>query len=97
MNVACVVATGVNADGYREILGVDVLTGEDGAGWTAFLRELVARGLSGVELVVSDAHAGLGEAIAAVLPGSSWQRCRTHFIGNLLCRVPKSAQGWSPP
>ena len=93
VNVACVVATGVNADGYREILGVDVLTSEDGAGWTAFLRDLVARGLSGVELVVSDAHAGLGEAIAAVLPGSSWQRCRTHFIRNLLCRVPKSAQG----
>lgn len=91
--MACVVATGVNADGYREILGVDVLTSEDGAGWTAFLRDLVARGLSGVELVVSDAHAGLREAIAAVLPGSSWQRCRTHFIRNLLCRVPKSAQG----
>ena len=93
VNVACVVATGVNADGYREILGVDVLTSEDGAGWTAFLRDLVARGLSGVELVVSDAHAGLREAIAAVLPGSSWQRCRAHFIRNLLCRVPKSAQG----
>jgi putative transposase len=93
VNVACVVATGVNADGYREILGVDVLTSEDGAGWTAFLRDLVARGLSGVELVVSDAHAGLREAIAAVLAGSSWQRCRTHFIRNLLCRVPKSAQG----
>jgi putative transposase len=97
VNVACVVATGVNTDGYREILGVDVLTSEDGAGWTAFLRDLVTRGLSGVELVVSDAHAGLREAIAAVLPGSSWQRCRTHFIRNLLCRVPKSAQGWSPP
>ena len=78
VNVACVVATGVNADGHREILGVDVLTSEDGAGWTAFLRELVARGLGGVELVISDAHAGLKEAIAAVLPGSSWQRCRTH-------------------
>jgi transposase-like protein len=93
VNVACVVATGVNTDGHREILGVDVLTTEDGAGWTAFLRELVARGLSGVELVISDAHAGLKEAIAAVLPGSSWQRCRTHFMRNLLCRVPKSAQG----
>ena len=93
VNVACVVATGVNADGYREILGVDVLTTEDGAGWTAFLRDLVARGLGGVELVISDAHHGLQQAIAAVLPGSSWQRCRTHFIRNLLCRVPKSAQG----
>lgn len=92
VNVACVVATGVNADGHREILGVDVLTSEDGAGWTAFLRDLVARGLSGVELVISDAHQGLKQAIAAVLPGSSWQRCRTHFMRNLLCRVPKSAQ-----
>jgi putative transposase len=78
---------------HREILGVDVHTTEDGAGWTAFLRDLVARGLSGVELVISDAHQGLKEAIAAVLPGASWQRCRTHFIRNLLCRVPKSAQG----
>jgi putative transposase len=93
VNVACVVATGVNADGHREILGVDVVTSEDGAGWTAFLRDLVARGLSGVELVISDAHQGLKPAIAAVLPGASWQRCRTHFLRNLLCRVPKSAQG----
>jgi putative transposase len=92
VNIACVVATATNADGHREILGVDVLTTEDGAGWTAFLRDLVARGLAGVELVISDAHAGLREAIAAVLPGVSWQRCRTHFIRNLLCRVPKSAQ-----
>jgi putative transposase len=93
VNVACVVATGVNADGHREILGVDVLTSEDGAGWTAFWRDLVARGLGGVELVISDAHQGLKQAIAAVLPGASWQRCRTHFLRNLLCRVPKSAQG----
>jgi putative transposase len=92
VNVACVLATGVNADGHREILGVDVLTSEDGAGWTGFLRGLVARGLSGVELVISDAHQGLKQAIAAVLPGASWQRCRTHFMRNLLCRVPKSAQ-----
>jgi putative transposase len=78
VNVACVVATGVNADGHREVLGVDVLTTKDGAGWTAFLRDLVARGLGGVELVISDAHAGLREAIAAVLPGTCWQRCRVH-------------------
>jgi putative transposase len=96
VNIAAVVATGVNAEGHREILGVDVLTTEDGAGWTAFLRDLVARGLGGVQLVVSDAHAGLREAVAAVLPGASWQRCRTHFIRNLLTRVPKSAQGWWP-
>jgi putative transposase len=92
VNVACVLATGVNADGHREVLGVDVITTEDGAGWTAFLRGLVARGLSGVKLVVSDAHEGLKAAIAAVLPGASWQRCRTHFMRNLLTRVPRSSQ-----
>ena len=71
------IATGVNADGHREVLGLDVLTSEDGAGWTAFLRSLVARGLSGVELVISDAHEGLvgpKGAIGAVLHGASWQR-----------------------
>jgi len=92
VNVACVLATGVNADGHREVLGVDVITTEDGAGWTAFLRGLVARGLSGVKLVVSDAHEGLKAAIAAVLPGASWQRCRTHCMRNLLTRVPRSSQ-----
>jgi putative transposase len=76
VNVAVVVATGVNADGHREILGVDLITTEDGAGWTAFLRGLVARELSGVALVVSYAHQGLVDAIASVLPGATWQRCR---------------------
>lgn len=92
VSLATVIATGVNADGHREILGVDVISAEDGAGWTAFLRGLVARGLSGVALVVSDAHEGLKNAIAAVLDGASWQRCRTHFMRNLLTRVPKAAQ-----
>jgi len=92
VNLAAVVATGVSADGHREILGLDLVTSEDGAGWTQFLRSLVARGLSGVRLVISDDHAGLVGAIAAVLPGASWQRCRTHFVRNLLTRVPKSAQ-----
>ena len=92
VNVAGVHAVGVNADGVRESLGLDLITSEDGAGWTAFLRGLVARGLSGVALVTSDAHPGLVDAIAATLPGASWQRCRTHFVRNLLCRVPKSAQ-----
>ncbi|WP_157114426.1 IS256 family transposase, partial [Nocardia gamkensis] len=78
VNVHCLVATGVNAEGYREILGVQVTSGEDGAGWLAFFRDLVARGLSGVQLVTSDAHAGLVAAIGATLPGASWQRCRTH-------------------
>jgi transposase-like protein len=90
-NVACVIATGVNAAGAREILGLDLHTSEDGAGWTAFLRGLVARGLSGVHLVISDAHPGLVDAIASTLPGASWQRCRTHFLRNLLTKVPKSA------
>jgi hypothetical protein len=80
INVACVVAVGVNADGHREVLGLDVITTEDGAGWTAFLRGLVARGLTGVSLVISDAHEGLTNAIASVLPGAGWQRCRTHFM-----------------
>lgn len=92
VSLATVIATGVNADGHREILGVDVISAEDGAGWTAFLRGLVARGLSGVALVVSDAHEGLKNAIAAVFDGASWQRCRTHFMRNLLTRVPKAAQ-----
>ena len=92
VNVAMVIAVGVNAAGYREVLGLEVITTEDGAGWTAFLRSLVARGLSGVQLVISDAHEGLKNAIAAVLSGASWQRCRTHFMRNLLTKVPKSAQ-----
>ena len=89
---ACVVATGVNGDGRREILGLDLFTREDEAAWSAFLRDLAARGLSGVQLVVSDDYRGLTNAIGALLPGTSWQRCRTHFMRNLLCRVPKSAQ-----
>src|SRR5512138_1783960 len=93
VDVACLVAVGVNDDGRREILGLDVVTAEDGAGWLAFLRGLKARGLKGVELVVSDAHAGLRDAISSVLRGASWQRCRTHFIRNLLTRVPKAAHG----
>jgi transposase-like protein len=91
VNVACVIATGVNAAGTREILGTDLFTAEDGAGWTAFLRGLVARGLSGVRLVISDAHPGLVDAIGATLPGAGWQRCRTHFMRNLLSKVPRSA------
>ncbi len=94
VNVACLVAVGVNADGYREVLGLDVVSDEDGAGWLAFLRSLTARGLSGVRLVISDAHRGLVNAIAACLPGAAWQRCRTHYLRNLLTKVPKSAQPW---
>ena len=90
--VSVVVATAVNADGKRELLGIDVGTSEDGAFWLSFLRGLVARGLSGVELVTSDAHQGLKDAVATVFGGASWQRCRTHFMRNLLTRVPKSAE-----
>jgi putative transposase len=86
---AVVVATGVRADGWREVLGFAVGDSEDGAFWTAFLRSLKARGLGAVQLVISDAHTGLKQAIAAVLLGASWQRCRVHFLRNVLAQVPK--------
>jgi transposase-like protein len=88
---AVVIATGVTADGGREVLGLDVGDSEDGAFWTAFRRSLKARGLSGVQLVVSDAHTGLTQAIGAVMAGASWQRCRVHFLSNVLARVPKAS------
>ena len=94
VNVHALIAVGVNADGQREVLGLDVASDEDGAGWLAFLRSLTARGLTGVRLVISDAHAGLVSAIGAALPGAAWQRCRTHYLRNLLTKVPKSAQPW---
>ena len=86
---AVVVATGVAADGRREVLGFDVGDSEDGAFWTAFLRGLKTRGLGGVQLVISDAHAGLKHAIEAVLIGAAWQRCRVHFLRNVLAQIPK--------
>src|SRR4051794_5769377 len=79
VNVHALLATGVNADGHREILGLQVSSAENGAGWLAFFRDLTARGLSGVQLVTSDAHRGLVDAIGATLPGAAWQRCRTHW------------------
>ena len=91
-SLAVVIAIGVTADGVREVLGVDVGPSEDGTFWLGFLRGLVARGLSGVQLVTSDAHEGLRQAIAAVLHGASWQRCRVHFLRNVLALVPKAAQ-----
>src|SRR6478609_726133 len=87
-------ATGVNADGHREILGVDVTSAEDGAGWLAFFRDLTVRGLSGVALVTSDAHSGLVAALGATLPGACWQRCRTHYAANLMAVCPKASWGW---
>jgi putative transposase len=92
VSLAVVVAVGVSAEGVREVLGVDVGPSEDGAFWLAFLRGLVARGLAGVQLVTSDAHEGLRQAIGAVLHGASWQRCRVHFLRNALSLVPKAAQ-----
>src|SRR4051794_247515 len=86
---AVVIATGVTADGRREVLGFDVGDSEDGAFWTAFLRGLKARGLGGVQLVISDAHTGLKAAIASVFIGAAWQRCRVHFMRNVLAVVPK--------
>ena len=94
VNAVVLVATGVNADGHREVLGVKVATSETGQAWNAFFADLVARGLSGVLLVTSDAHAGLVEAIAANLPGTTWQRCRTHYAANLMSVCPKSSWGW---
>lgn len=92
--VHALVATGINTDGHREVLGVQVTSSEDGAGWLGFFRDLTARGLCGVKLVTSDAHAGLTSAIAATLPGAGWQRCRTHYAANLMAITPKSSWGW---
>src|SRR3954451_21607976 len=88
---AVVVATGVTATGDREVLGVAVGDSEDGAFWTAFLQGLRARGLGGVQLVISDHHLGLKAAIASVFIGAGWQRCRVHFMRNVLARVPKAS------
>jgi putative transposase len=90
--MAVVIAIGVNAGGHREVLGLDVGPSEEEAFWQQFLRGLVERGLSGVRLVASDAHAGLKRALTTVLQGASWQRCRVHFVRNALALVPKSAQ-----
>jgi len=89
INSVVLVATGVNADGHREVLGTRVVTSETGPAWNEFFADLVARGLHGVKLVTSDAHRGLVEAIAANLPGAAWQRCRTHYAANLMSVCPK--------
>lgn len=89
VNMAVVIAIGVRETGEREILGLEVGASEDGAFWTSFLRDLGARGLKGVELVISDAHLGLQEAISTVLQGAAWQRCRVHFMRNVLAHIPK--------
>jgi transposase-like protein len=88
---AIVIATGVTAKGDREVLGLAVGDSEEGAFWTAFLRSLRARGLGGVKLVISDAHEGLKGALGAVLIGAAWQRCRVHFMRNVLSRIPRAS------
>ena len=90
VKVAAMVATGINNDGYREILGIQLGSGETKEGWLTFFRDLAARGLSGVTLITSDAHAGLVEAAGAVFGDASWQRCRTHYAANLMSVCPKS-------
>ena len=90
INAVVLLATGVNGDGHREVLGMRVATAETGAAWNEFFADLTARGLSGVRLVTSDAHQGLVEAVAANLPGASWQRCRTHYAANLMAVTPKA-------
>jgi putative transposase len=90
---AVVIATGISADGQREVLGFEVGDSESGAFWTAFLRSLRARGLHGVQLVTSDAHTGLKAAIGSILLGAAWQRCRQHFARNLVAMVPRGQAG----
>jgi putative transposase len=94
VNVHALLAAGVNGDGHREILGLQVTSAEDGAGWLGFFRDLTARGLAGVQLVTSDAHRGLVEAVGATLPGAGWQRCRTHYAANLMSATPKASWPW---
>jgi transposase-like protein len=91
-SMAVVIAYGVRADGVREVLGLDSGLSEDVVLWREFLQGLVARGVRGVKLVISDAHPGLKQAVKEVFLGAAWQRCRVHFMRNLLARVPKSAQ-----
>lgn len=86
---AVVIAIGVKETGEREIVGFDLGASEEEAFWLAFLRSLVERGLRGVQLVISDAHAGLKKAIGTVFQGASWQRCRVHCLRNLLAHVPQ--------
>jgi putative transposase len=92
--VHALLAAGVNGDGHREILGLQVTSAEDGAGWLAFFRDLTARGPSGIKLVTADAHHGPVAAIGATLPGASWQRCRTQYAANLMAATPKASWPW---
>jgi putative transposase len=90
VDMAVLVAIGVNAEGHREVVGTDVAHGESHGSWSSFLGDLKDRGLRGVELVISDAHAGLGEARREHLAGVPWQRCQRHFLQNALDKTPKA-------
>ena len=92
VGLAVLVAIGVNQQGYREVLGLEVADGEMESAWSGFLDSLVKRGLTGVELVVSDAHTGLKAAVRRVLNGVSWQRCRVHFMRNAAVKLPRTVQ-----
>jgi putative transposase len=94
VGVRTLIATGVNAEGYREILGVQVTSAENGAGWLSFCCDLLARGLSGVGLVTAATHLALMATIGATLPGAAWQRCRTRYPVNLMSITPKSSWPW---
>jgi transposase-like protein len=96
VSAAVIIAVGVNGDGRREVLGMDIGPSEAEPFWTAFLRKLARRGLRGVKLVISDAHEGLKAAIAKVLH-ASWQRCRVHFMRTRSPMPGVRAGGWSPP
>lgn len=92
VGIVCVVAVGVDSEGHCEILGAELATTQDGADWLAFFRSLVARGLSGTQLVISDAHLCLTDGMASVQPAVPWQRRRTHHMGNLLTNAPKQSE-----
>ena len=92
--MSVVVGTAVKAESESQAVGPDVGSSEDGASWLNFLRSLVARALAGVVLIISDAHQRLGDAVATVFGGPSWQQCRIHFTTTLLTRVPKCTQPW---
>jgi len=91
VNAAFLIAIAANERGEREVLGCAVASAESEASWTAFLRSLVARGLAGVRLVISDAHLGIRAAVASTLDGAAWQRCRVHLLRDLLTHVPRHA------
>ncbi len=91
VSVAVIVAVGVNSDGRREVLGMDIGASEAETFWTEFLRKLTRRGLRGVKLVISDAHEGIKAAVSKLLC-ASWQRCRVHFMRNALAHAGKSGR-----